>query len=249
MATPNNVTPTNCSWWPISALENDAGKSTEGEENQDLTDPALKSQDRLVLYHWTQSFSSQKVKKNNLSAGFPGRNHLQSPGHPLRGEGEGLVPRAGEGSSLWPGSSFVPAVLHFNSICLGRERGGGGLSQSLLLLWDRGGSRLGFVLPHSPTLAWPGVQTKAEPGPGTTLPPGKGAAAPEPGSFQGADPGTQQRFTPGIAVAPWKSNSWSAPARNHIFQAIVNAHFAAQQPYSKPDLLVPAPNPPSFPHR
>lgn len=63
MATPNNVTPTNCSWWPISALENDAGKSTEGEENQDPTDPALKSQDRLVLYHWTQSFSSQKVKK------------------------------------------------------------------------------------------------------------------------------------------------------------------------------------------
>ncbi|XP_010187298.1 PREDICTED: ganglioside-induced differentiation-associated protein 1-like 1 isoform X2 [Mesitornis unicolor] len=60
MATPNNVTPTNCSWWPISALENDAGKSTEGEENQDPTDPALKSQDRLVLYHWTQSFSSQK---------------------------------------------------------------------------------------------------------------------------------------------------------------------------------------------
>lgn len=130
MATPNNVTPTNCSWWPISALENDAGKSTEGEENQDPTDPALKSQDRLVLYHWTQSFSSQKVKKNNLSAGFPGRNHLQSPGHPLHGEGEGLVPRAGEGSSLWPGSSFVPAVLHFNSICLGRERGRGGSAKA-----------------------------------------------------------------------------------------------------------------------
>ncbi|POI24144.1 hypothetical protein CIB84_012108, partial [Bambusicola thoracicus] len=47
-------------WWPISALENDAGKSKEGEENQDPTDPALRSQDRLVLYHWTQSFSSQK---------------------------------------------------------------------------------------------------------------------------------------------------------------------------------------------
>ncbi|PKU34563.1 ganglioside-induced differentiation-associated protein 1-like 1 isoform x4 [Limosa lapponica baueri] len=66
MATPNNVTPTNCSWWPISALENDAGKSTEGEENQDPTDPALKSQDRLVLYHWTQSFSSQKGRWSGI---------------------------------------------------------------------------------------------------------------------------------------------------------------------------------------
>ncbi|XP_010152654.1 PREDICTED: ganglioside-induced differentiation-associated protein 1-like 1 isoform X3 [Eurypyga helias] len=71
MATPNNVTPTNCSWWPISALENDAGKSTEVEENQDLTDPALKSQDRLVLYHWTQSFSSQKVRLVIAEKGLP----------------------------------------------------------------------------------------------------------------------------------------------------------------------------------
>ncbi|XP_009471570.1 PREDICTED: ganglioside-induced differentiation-associated protein 1-like 1 isoform X5 [Nipponia nippon] len=71
MATPNNVTPTNCSWWPISALENDAGKSTEGEENQDPTDPTLKSQDRLVLYHWTQSFSSQKVRLVIAEKGLP----------------------------------------------------------------------------------------------------------------------------------------------------------------------------------
>ncbi|KAM6112990.1 ganglioside-induced differentiation-associated protein 1-like 1 isoform 3-T3 [Pterocles gutturalis] len=71
MATPNNVTPTNCSWWPISALENDTGKSTEGEENQDPTDPALKSQDRLVLYHWTQSFSSQKVRLVIAEKGLP----------------------------------------------------------------------------------------------------------------------------------------------------------------------------------
>ncbi|XP_009280476.1 PREDICTED: ganglioside-induced differentiation-associated protein 1-like 1 isoform X4 [Aptenodytes forsteri] len=71
MATPNNVTPTNCSWWPISALENDAGKSTEGEENQDPTDPALRSQDRLVLYHWTQSFSSQKVRLVIAEKGLP----------------------------------------------------------------------------------------------------------------------------------------------------------------------------------
>ncbi|XP_009996990.1 PREDICTED: ganglioside-induced differentiation-associated protein 1-like 1 isoform X5 [Chaetura pelagica] len=71
MATPNNVTPTNCSWWPISALENDAGKSTEGEEKQDPTDPALKSQDRLGLYHWTQSFSSQKVRLVIAEKGLP----------------------------------------------------------------------------------------------------------------------------------------------------------------------------------
>ncbi|XP_005524744.1 ganglioside-induced differentiation-associated protein 1-like 1 isoform X2 [Pyrgilauda ruficollis] len=71
MATPNNVTPTNCSWWPISALENNAGKSTEGEENHDPTDPALKSQDRLVLYHWTQSFSSQKVRLVIAEKGLP----------------------------------------------------------------------------------------------------------------------------------------------------------------------------------
>ncbi|KAM6298510.1 ganglioside-induced differentiation-associated protein 1-like 1 isoform 2-T2 [Aegotheles albertisi] len=71
MATPNNVTPTNCSWWPISALENDTGKATEGEENQDPIDPALKSQDRLVLYHWTQSFSSQKVRLVIAEKGLP----------------------------------------------------------------------------------------------------------------------------------------------------------------------------------
>ncbi|KAJ1076360.1 hypothetical protein K5549_002400 [Capra hircus] len=29
MATPNNLTPTNCSWWPISALESDAAKPAE----------------------------------------------------------------------------------------------------------------------------------------------------------------------------------------------------------------------------
>ncbi|XP_014346576.1 ganglioside-induced differentiation-associated protein 1-like 1 isoform X1 [Latimeria chalumnae] len=61
MATPNNVAPTNCSWWPISAMEND-GKITEEEQNHDLGDICPKSPDRLVLYHWTQSFSSQKVR-------------------------------------------------------------------------------------------------------------------------------------------------------------------------------------------
>uniref|UniRef100_A0A8D0H8T7 Ganglioside induced differentiation associated protein 1 like 1 n=1 Tax=Sphenodon punctatus TaxID=8508 RepID=A0A8D0H8T7_SPHPU len=71
MATPNNVTPTNCSWWPISALENDAGKSMEAEENQDLADPSQRSKDRLVLYHWTQSFSSQKVRLVIAEKGLP----------------------------------------------------------------------------------------------------------------------------------------------------------------------------------
>ncbi|XP_030066931.1 ganglioside-induced differentiation-associated protein 1-like 1 isoform X3 [Microcaecilia unicolor] len=62
MATPGNLTPSKCSWWPISAVENDAGKSTEDEENHEPTDTSLGAKDRLVLYHWTQSFSSQKVR-------------------------------------------------------------------------------------------------------------------------------------------------------------------------------------------
>ncbi|XP_056128811.1 ganglioside-induced differentiation-associated protein 1-like 1 isoform X3 [Lampris incognitus] len=62
MASSNNVTPTNCSWWPISAMEED-GKITDGEESEDPTaEPKPFSKDRLVLYHWTQSFSSQKVR-------------------------------------------------------------------------------------------------------------------------------------------------------------------------------------------
>ncbi|XP_013926451.1 PREDICTED: ganglioside-induced differentiation-associated protein 1-like 1 [Thamnophis sirtalis] len=71
MATPNNITATNCSWWPISPLENDAGKSTEVEENRDPTHPAFRSKDRLVLYHWTQSFSSQKVRLVIAEKGIP----------------------------------------------------------------------------------------------------------------------------------------------------------------------------------
>ena len=101
MATPNNVTPTNCSWWPISALENDAGKSKEGEENQDPTDPALRSQDRLVLYHWTQSFSSQKVTARPASREESPRRagHTLGSGGRLRSQ---LFPRVGEGSGTHP---------------------------------------------------------------------------------------------------------------------------------------------------
>uniref|UniRef100_F7C406 Ganglioside induced differentiation associated protein 1-like 1 n=2 Tax=Xenopus tropicalis TaxID=8364 RepID=F7C406_XENTR len=69
MATPNSVTPTNCSWWPISAHENDAGNSKELEDNPESFSP--KSKDTLVLYHWTQSFSSQKIRLVIAEKGFP----------------------------------------------------------------------------------------------------------------------------------------------------------------------------------
>ncbi|XP_028265584.1 ganglioside-induced differentiation-associated protein 1-like 1 isoform X3 [Parambassis ranga] len=62
MASSNHVTPTNCSWWPISAMEED-GKITDGEECEEPTaEPKPINKDRLVLYHWTQSFTSQKVR-------------------------------------------------------------------------------------------------------------------------------------------------------------------------------------------
>uniref|UniRef100_A0A3Q1GQ39 Ganglioside induced differentiation associated protein 1-like 1 n=1 Tax=Acanthochromis polyacanthus TaxID=80966 RepID=A0A3Q1GQ39_9TELE len=62
MASSNHVTPTNCSWWPISAMDED-GKITDGEECEEPTaEPKPFNKDRLVLYHWTQSFASQKVR-------------------------------------------------------------------------------------------------------------------------------------------------------------------------------------------
>ncbi|XP_078506593.1 ganglioside-induced differentiation-associated protein 1-like 1 [Lissotriton helveticus] len=71
MATPNNVTPTNCSWWPISSSENEAGKCTDDEETPETMDPSLRPKDRLVLYHWTQSFSSQKIRLVISEKGLP----------------------------------------------------------------------------------------------------------------------------------------------------------------------------------
>ncbi|KAM6147562.1 ganglioside-induced differentiation-associated protein 1-like 1 isoform 2-T2 [Erethizon dorsatum] len=62
MATPNNLTPTNCSWWPISALESDAAKLAETPDAPEAASPAHWPKESLVLYHWTQSFSSQKVR-------------------------------------------------------------------------------------------------------------------------------------------------------------------------------------------
>lgn len=63
MATPNNLTPTNCSWWPISALESDAAKPVEAPDAPEAASPAHWPKESLVLYHWTQSFSSQKVER------------------------------------------------------------------------------------------------------------------------------------------------------------------------------------------
>ncbi|KAM4738406.1 ganglioside-induced differentiation-associated protein 1-like 1 isoform 3-T3 [Anableps anableps] len=62
MASSNHVTPTNCSWWPISAMDED-GKVADGEECEEPTAESKPfNKDRLVLYHWTQSFASQKVR-------------------------------------------------------------------------------------------------------------------------------------------------------------------------------------------
>ncbi|XP_073539171.1 ganglioside-induced differentiation-associated protein 1-like 1 isoform X1 [Phyllobates terribilis] len=71
MATASNLTPTNCSWWPISAIENDAGKTNEGKEDAEVSNPDLKAKDKLVLYHWTQSFSSQKIRLVISEKGLP----------------------------------------------------------------------------------------------------------------------------------------------------------------------------------
>ena len=71
MATPNNLTPTNCSWWPISALESDAAKPAEAPDAPEAASHAHWPKESLVLYHWTQSFSSQKVA-------------WREPGNPMR---------------------------------------------------------------------------------------------------------------------------------------------------------------------
>ncbi|MEQ2219153.1 Ganglioside induced differentiation associated protein, partial [Xenoophorus captivus] len=50
------------SWWPISAMDED-GKVADGEDCEEPTAESKPfNKDRLVLYHWTQSFSSQKVR-------------------------------------------------------------------------------------------------------------------------------------------------------------------------------------------
>uniref|UniRef100_A0A2K6M8F8 Ganglioside induced differentiation associated protein 1 like 1 n=1 Tax=Rhinopithecus bieti TaxID=61621 RepID=A0A2K6M8F8_RHIBE len=59
---PQQSDPTNCSWWPISALESDAAKPAEAPDAHEAASPAHWPRESLVLYHWTQSFSSQKVR-------------------------------------------------------------------------------------------------------------------------------------------------------------------------------------------
>ncbi|XP_023570629.1 ganglioside-induced differentiation-associated protein 1-like 1 isoform X1 [Octodon degus] len=49
-------------WWPISALESDAAKPAEAPDAPEAASPAHWPKESLVLYHWTQSFSSQKVR-------------------------------------------------------------------------------------------------------------------------------------------------------------------------------------------
>ncbi|XP_055508512.1 ganglioside-induced differentiation-associated protein 1-like 1 isoform X1 [Leucoraja erinacea] len=73
-----NSPASNCSWWPISAIEID-GKDNEDEQScapaQELTgflpDKSEKDGDSIVLYHWTQSFSSQKVRLLIAEKGVP----------------------------------------------------------------------------------------------------------------------------------------------------------------------------------
>ncbi|XP_078411395.1 ganglioside-induced differentiation-associated protein 1-like 1 isoform X2 [Cetorhinus maximus] len=62
-----NSPASNCSWWPISTTESD-GKTNEGDQSSTpaaeqagfFSDKNEKDSDSTVLYHWTQSFSSQK---------------------------------------------------------------------------------------------------------------------------------------------------------------------------------------------
>lgn len=80
-------------------------------------------------------------------------------------------------------------VCVFTASARGADEDGGGCSAKSRFCFGIAactGSRLGFVLAHSPTQPWPGAQTKAEPGPRTTLLLREGEADPEPGSFHGA---------------------------------------------------------------
>ncbi|KAM9296803.1 ganglioside-induced differentiation-associated protein 1-like 1 isoform 2-T2 [Gastrophryne carolinensis] len=70
MAAASNVTPTNCSWWPISAMENDEAQ-TEDEQPEASSNPGPKPREKLVLYHWSQSFSSQKIRLVIAEKGLP----------------------------------------------------------------------------------------------------------------------------------------------------------------------------------
>lgn len=130
MATPNNLTPTNCSWWPISALESDAAKPAEAPDAPEAASPAHWPKESLVLYHWTQSFSSQKVQPEK--AGEPDR----------------LVARTlGEGISVGlRGLMSWRETAGWNLGFRGRRTGAAGL-----LSWGGGG----MALPWAPRASSP----------------------------------------------------------------------------------------------
>ncbi|XP_068118722.1 ganglioside-induced differentiation-associated protein 1-like 1 isoform X1 [Hyperolius riggenbachi] len=107
MATASNVTPTNCSWWPISAIDNDAGSTEESQEHPEASSPAPRSKDKLVLYHWTQSFSSQKIRLVITEKGLPCEERDVSL--PLAEQKEAWFMRLNLGEE-------VPVLLHGDNI-------------------------------------------------------------------------------------------------------------------------------------
>lgn len=73
---------------------------------------------------------------------------------------QGANPQGCLGQQRVAKSSFVPVVLRFNSICLGSDGMGlGGSAKSCFCFGIAActGSRLGFVLAHSPLWRWPGA--------------------------------------------------------------------------------------------
>ncbi|XP_064160820.1 ganglioside-induced differentiation-associated protein 1-like 1 [Anguilla rostrata] len=71
MASSNNVNPINYSWWPISAMDEGSKLAEENGSLEAVVEPRPFSKDRLVLYHWTQSFTSQKVRLVISEKGLP----------------------------------------------------------------------------------------------------------------------------------------------------------------------------------
>jgi hypothetical protein len=142
MATPNNLTPTNCSWWPISALESDAAKPAEAPDAPEAASPAHWPKESLVLYHWTQSFSSQKVgSRGGLGEGSqgwgPGPERLEG----ARGCRQGSRPMSSEvtdrpylgprAQSPMPGTAMLPLSFPRDP-CIGGLRRDKGKGQQAL---------------------------------------------------------------------------------------------------------------------
>lgn len=114
MATPNNLTPTNCSWWPISALESDAAKPVEAPDAPEASSPAHWPKESLVLYHWTQSFSSQKVEGAQGADGKLGGDRHEGQVAPASAEGSVLSTAEPSPSSRSISLGLVPSWGHLN---------------------------------------------------------------------------------------------------------------------------------------